>query len=53
MMEKGKCLMRVDGPYGLPNGPGWHNYDALVIIAGGIGEYFAVDPIFTKAAALY
>lgn len=38
MMEKGKCLMRVDGPYGVPGGTGWHNYDALVIIAGGIGE---------------
>jgi NAD(P)H-flavin reductase len=38
MMEKGKVLMRVDGPYGRPYGPGWHQYDALVIIAGGIGE---------------
>ena len=38
MMDKGKCLMRVDGPYGVPGGPGWQNHDALVIIAGGIGE---------------
>ena len=39
MLEKGKCLMRVDGPYGVPGGPGWHKYDALVIIAGGIGSF--------------
>ena len=38
MMEKGKVLMRVEGPYGRPYGPGWHKYEALVIIAGGIGE---------------
>ena len=39
MMEKGKVLMRVDGPYGRPYGPGWHKYDALVVIAGGIGGF--------------
>lgn len=51
MIEKGKCLMRADGPYGVPGGPGWHNYDALVIIAGGIGEYFAPLDTWSPLAA--
>ena len=38
MMEKGKVLMRVDGPYGRTYGPSWHKYESQVIIAGGIGE---------------
>lgn len=37
MLQKGKVLMRVDGPYGLPYGPGWQRYSVLVIFAGGIG----------------
>lgn len=37
MLERGKVLMRVEGPYGKPYGLGWHKYDALAIFAGGIG----------------
>lgn len=38
MLDKGKVLMRVEGPYGQPYGPGWHAHDVLTIFAGGIGE---------------
>lgn len=48
MLDKGKCLMRVDGPYGVPGGPGWHKYDALVIIAGGIGELSSAFNSYTR-----
>lgn len=37
MVSDGRVLMRADGPYGKPYGQPWGQYDALVIIAGGIG----------------
>lgn len=39
MLQKGHVLMRADGPYGIPQGPGWEDYNVLVIIAGGIGKF--------------